>query len=195
MARVAPCFARRETRLPSKPTSAGGQSVRVALANLSAQLITDFGLDYQAQDGLLPEWAETPSGFESLLATTADHLDEQRLIMVVDGLEEAEIPEGSLLTERSGGDWAYVRYVLQDVSSGANQLDSSWQNQLPSSLTGHSTVSLRQARRSGQGIAAQSGVAHTRGKARHRSCGSATRFKSKCCRVRAQRDRYISTRF
>ena len=38
----------------------GGGSVQVALANLSAQLITRFGLDDQAPGGMLPEWAQTP---------------------------------------------------------------------------------------------------------------------------------------
>ena len=50
----------------------GGRSVQVALANLSAQLITQFGLDDQAPGGMLPEWAQTPGGFESLLAAAAE---------------------------------------------------------------------------------------------------------------------------
>ena len=49
----------------------GGGSVQVALANLSAQLITSFGLDDQAPGGMLPEWAQTPGGFEALLAMAA----------------------------------------------------------------------------------------------------------------------------
>ena len=37
----------------------GGRSVRVALQNLSAQLIIRYGLVDQATGGMLPEWAQT----------------------------------------------------------------------------------------------------------------------------------------
>ena len=74
---------------------AGGRSARVALQNLSAQLITGFGLDEQAPGGMLPEWAQTPGGFESLLGIAAGRAreDGRRLVLVVDGLDEAE-PSG-----------------------------------------------------------------------------------------------------
>jgi hypothetical protein len=39
-----------------------GRLVRGALQNLSAQLITGFGLDELAPGGMLPEWAQTPGG-------------------------------------------------------------------------------------------------------------------------------------
>jgi hypothetical protein len=76
----------------------GGGSVRVALANLSAQLITGFGMDDQAPDGMLPEWAQTPSGFESLLVAAAGRAHERRcaVVLVVDGLDEADTPEEGL---------------------------------------------------------------------------------------------------
>ncbi len=76
----------------------GGSSVQVALANLSAQLILQFGLDDQAPGGMLQEWAHTPSGFESLLATAADLARERErpIVLVVDGLDEADTPAGNL---------------------------------------------------------------------------------------------------
>jgi hypothetical protein len=76
----------------------GGSSVEGALANLSAQLITQFGLDDQAPGGMLPQWVQTPSGFESLLTVAADRAHErgQPVVLVVDGLDEADAPAGDL---------------------------------------------------------------------------------------------------
>jgi hypothetical protein len=77
----------------------GGESVSVALANLSAQLITKFGLDDQAPGGMLPDWAQAPGGFEWLLAKAAGRaLDERRcsVVLVVDGLDEADASGESL---------------------------------------------------------------------------------------------------
>ena len=76
----------------------GGGSVQVALANLGAQLIRNFGLDDEAPGGMLPEWCQTPGGFESLLATAAGRAREQRhaLVLVVDGLDEADTPGDGL---------------------------------------------------------------------------------------------------
>ena len=76
----------------------GGGSVQVALANLSAQLIREFGLDDQAPGGMLPEWAQTPGGFESLLAAAADRAHERgrSIVLVVDGLDEADAPADGL---------------------------------------------------------------------------------------------------
>ena len=70
----------------------GGRSVRVALQNLSAQLVRDFGLDDQAPGGMLPDWAQTPGGFESMLGMASRRARERglRLVLVVDGLDEAE---------------------------------------------------------------------------------------------------------
>lgn len=69
-----------------------GRTTRAALRNLSAQLIISFGLDDQAPGGMLPDWFETPAGFESLLAMAADKLADRTkpLVLVVDGLDEAE---------------------------------------------------------------------------------------------------------
>jgi hypothetical protein len=76
----------------------GGSSVEGALTNLSAQLITQFGLEDQAPGGMLPQWVQTPSGFESLLTVAADRAHErgQPVVMVVDGLDEADAPPGGL---------------------------------------------------------------------------------------------------
>src|SRR6266851_4224464 len=76
----------------------GGRSVRTALRNLSAQLITSYSLDDQAPGGVLQEWAEEPAWFESLLGKAADvaGVRQQRLVIVVDGLDEAEPAEGEL---------------------------------------------------------------------------------------------------
>ena len=74
---------------------AGGGSVAVALGNLAAQLIIEFGLDELAPGGMLPEWARTPGGFESLLAAAARAAAGQRpVVLVADGLDEAEAPGG-----------------------------------------------------------------------------------------------------
>ena len=69
-----------------------GSSAKVALRNLSAQLVRNFDLYDEAPDGRLPIWAETPAGFESLLAVASRKLsaDGCPLVLVVDGLEEAE---------------------------------------------------------------------------------------------------------
>ena len=70
----------------------GGRSVRAALENLSAQLIIRFGLDDLAPGGMLPEWVQTPGGFEHVLSRAAALARESGvpLVLVVDGLEEAE---------------------------------------------------------------------------------------------------------
>jgi hypothetical protein len=71
-----------------------GRATRTALQNLSAQLVIRFGLDEFAPGGMLPEWAHTPGGFESLLVKAAERSREcgRRLVLVVDGLDEAEAP-------------------------------------------------------------------------------------------------------
>jgi hypothetical protein len=72
-----------------------GGSVKVGLANLSAQLIIHFGLDNQAPGGMLPDWTQTPGGFESLLATVARQAQRDGqgpVVLVVDGLDEADAP-------------------------------------------------------------------------------------------------------
>lgn len=73
-----------------------GRSAQAALGNLSAQLITKLGLEYQVPGGMLPEWARTPGGFESLLTTAIASAQEQSLVLVVDGLDEADAPAEDL---------------------------------------------------------------------------------------------------
>ena len=68
-----------------------------ALGNLAAQLIIRFGLDGQASGGMLPDWARTPDGFESLLAAAARAEGRQGPVMLVaDGLDEADTPAGGM---------------------------------------------------------------------------------------------------
>ena len=69
-----------------------GRSTRVALQNLSAQLIRKFAFDDLATGSMLPEWAQDPGGFEYLLRMAAKRLgeDSSGLVLVVDGLDEAD---------------------------------------------------------------------------------------------------------
>jgi hypothetical protein len=78
------------------PRYADGKSVHGALQNLSAQLIRKYRLRDMAPGGTVPSWAQTPSGFESLLTAAASHLDKDRLVLVVDGLDEAEPGGGDM---------------------------------------------------------------------------------------------------
>jgi hypothetical protein len=75
-----------------------GRSVRAALQNLSAQLVRSFGLTDFAPGGMLPDWVPTPIGFEAVLGQAADQARERkkRLILVVDGLDEAESSRDTL---------------------------------------------------------------------------------------------------
>ncbi len=70
----------------------GGRTVRGCLQNLSAQLIMEFGLDGEAPHGMLPDWPQTPGGFDQLLTIAARRArdDKRQLVLVVDGLDEAE---------------------------------------------------------------------------------------------------------
>src|SRR5579863_9282922 len=75
-----------------------GGSVTIGLGNLAAQLIIRFGLGDMAPGEMLPAWARTPGGFESLLSVAADQARERHepIILVADGLDEAEEPDGGL---------------------------------------------------------------------------------------------------
>jgi hypothetical protein len=77
---------------------AGGRTVRGALQNLSAQLVTGYELDDEAPGGMLADWAQTPGGFENLLRLAAARArqDGKPLTLVVDGLDEAEPSEHGL---------------------------------------------------------------------------------------------------
>lgn len=68
----------------SRQSSAGAEGAR---QNLAAQLITDCGLTDLAPGGMLPHWATTPEGFNSLLHRAAAH-NRGRLVLVIDGLDE-----------------------------------------------------------------------------------------------------------
>jgi len=70
----------------------GGQTVRVALQNLSAQLIIEFSLNEFVLGEMLPEWAQSPEGFEFLLGKPAEKARRSwnPLVLVVDGVDEAE---------------------------------------------------------------------------------------------------------
>ena len=76
----------------------GGRSTRSALQNLSAQLIVKFDLSDAAPGGMLPEWAYSAEGFEFLLSRAATRARESgcRIVLVVDGLDEAEPTGGGL---------------------------------------------------------------------------------------------------
>ncbi len=76
----------------------GGQSVQMALQNLSAQLILEFELGDLTPDGMLPDWMLRPTGFEFLLNRAGEraHDSGRSLVLVVDGLDEAETVRGSL---------------------------------------------------------------------------------------------------
>ena len=70
----------------------GGRTLRAALQNLSAQLIMDYGLTDMAPGAMVPGWATSTDGFEALLGAAAATASArgQRVIIVIDGLDEAE---------------------------------------------------------------------------------------------------------
>jgi hypothetical protein len=75
-----------------------GGSARGALRNLAGQLIRDMGGAGGEFAGLVPEWAQYPAGFQNLLARAAAATREggSRLVIVADGMDEAERPDGAL---------------------------------------------------------------------------------------------------
>ena len=77
-------------------THLGGRSVSAALRNLAAQLITRCGLEEMAPEGVVPEWAHTTDGLTALLTHAAKKVTAagDRIVLVVDGLDEAE-PAGT----------------------------------------------------------------------------------------------------
>ncbi|MFF4542498.1 hypothetical protein, partial [Streptomyces aureus] len=87
-----------------------GELSRVALQNLAGQLIERYGLGDLAPGGMLPEWVQTPDGFESVLGQAAvrARTDGQRLVIVVDGLDEAE-------TAAHGLPWGLPRLLPESV--------------------------------------------------------------------------------
>ncbi|MEV7571290.1 ATP-binding protein [Streptomyces tanashiensis] len=77
-----------------------GETVRVALQNLAGQLIRNYELWDLAPEGQLPERRFTPEGFVAVLdrAAEAQHARDEngRIVLVVDGADEADHQPGSL---------------------------------------------------------------------------------------------------
>ncbi|MEU4519600.1 hypothetical protein AB0F52_12890 [Amycolatopsis sp. NPDC024027] len=73
-----------------------GGLARVGLQNLAGQLIARHQLPDFAPGGVMPEWTFTPEGFEAVLARAAHHARQagKPLVLLVDGADEAETPEG-----------------------------------------------------------------------------------------------------
>ncbi|MES9622475.1 hypothetical protein ACPCBX_28805 [Streptomyces tuirus] len=78
---------------------AQGGSARVGLRNVAAQLITRYGLSAQfAPGGMLPDWVSEPEGFDALLTQAAEQARAANgpLVLVMDGADEAEAPDGGM---------------------------------------------------------------------------------------------------
>jgi hypothetical protein len=76
-----------------------GRSTRIALPNLAGQLIAGYQLtDWFVRGDTLPETAGEPGWFEQVLRAAAEAAQSigKRLVLVVDGLDEAEYVEGDL---------------------------------------------------------------------------------------------------
>ncbi|MDQ7802720.1 hypothetical protein Q5425_03195 [Amycolatopsis sp. A133] len=76
-----------------------GRSVSTALRNLASQLIAQYQLgDEFAPSGTLPDTAGEPGWFDGLLRFAAAKAQEsgQQLVLVIDGLDEAERYDGDL---------------------------------------------------------------------------------------------------
>jgi hypothetical protein len=67
-----------------------GASSQEVYCNLSAQLIGRFHLDNYAPGGMVPDWVQTPGGFEALIAAAAEAAEHERpVVIVIDGIDEA----------------------------------------------------------------------------------------------------------
>jgi hypothetical protein len=76
-----------------------GQVGLTALGNLAAQLIARYELgDQFAPQGMLPDTAGEPGWFEQVLQACADaaRVTDGHVVIVVDGLDEAEVVKGAL---------------------------------------------------------------------------------------------------
>lgn len=76
-----------------------GSVSSTALSNLGVQLIVKYQLnDQYTSQGILPETAGEPGWFEQVLRAAADaaRADGGRIVIVVDGLDEAEVVKGAL---------------------------------------------------------------------------------------------------
>lgn len=80
-------------------TCLGNRSAPAALRNLSAQLIACFALEkYLRSKNAVPSWAHTTEGFSWLLQLAAEKatVSSGQVVLVVDGLDEAEPAEDGL---------------------------------------------------------------------------------------------------
>ncbi|WP_329169603.1 trypsin-like peptidase domain-containing protein [Streptomyces sp. NBC_01685] len=77
---------------------ARGETVRVGLQNLAGQLICHYGLSDLAPGHMLPERLFTSEGFEIVLSRAAGQARREggRVVLVVDGADEAEQQPGAL---------------------------------------------------------------------------------------------------
>ncbi|MGM1058710.1 BTAD domain-containing putative transcriptional regulator [Saccharothrix sp. Mg75] len=113
-----------------------GATVRVGLQNLVGQLVRRWTLADIAPGAMVPEWAFTPEGFDVVLRAAAQRARAagSRLVLVVDGADEAEVdgqpwglpfvlPDGVFVVgtyrtghppARAGGNQAVVRLAADD---------------------------------------------------------------------------------
>jgi hypothetical protein len=76
-----------------------GGAARVGLRNVAAQLINRYGLSARfAPGGMLPDWVSDPEGFDALLTEAAEQARAaaEPLVLVMDGADEAEAPDGGM---------------------------------------------------------------------------------------------------
>lgn len=113
----------------------GGRNAVTALRNLAAQLIAAYELGERfAPGGMLPETAGDPGWFDQVLDAAAAKAG-NHLVLVVDGLDEAELVEGDLplglpvdlptgvfmvVTSRIGADLRALRLPWKSVHINAN---------------------------------------------------------------------------
>jgi hypothetical protein len=74
-----------------------GALTRTALTNLAGQLIAAFNVHNMASVGIVPEWAQDPARFGSLLSDASKNRQtKDPIVLVVDGLDGAEARERGL---------------------------------------------------------------------------------------------------
>ncbi|WP_156093632.1 hypothetical protein [Lentzea aerocolonigenes] len=69
---------------------AAGWSIHVGLQNLASQLIIRYDLWRLVPDRTLPDWMCTPGGFEQLLSEATAAAEGEKVVLLVDGADEAE---------------------------------------------------------------------------------------------------------
>lgn len=87
-----------------------GDSIRVGLQNLAAQLISRYSLTDFAPGGMIPSWITDSAGFEALLGRAAEaaHADGDALVIIIDGADEAE-------TSHDGMPWGLPSLLPEGV--------------------------------------------------------------------------------